>query len=429
MTTDTAPSPGRQSTAPIRLGIVGCARILPAHLRGIAALQAAGFDPVRITALCARRLDDALMFRQRGEGPPPRPPTSGNERDPLAAPHRYVSDLQSDVRADVYDDWRDMLSADRVDAVLVLAPVALHHQIALDCLAAGKHVLVEKPFAITVRAAQAVVDAAADRGLVAAVAENARYGEALRATRWVLDQGVLGATQLYLAGGIGGEWAPDRIAAHTPWRHRKLDAGGGPAIDLGVHQMNQIRYLMGEVDRLTASVRTLEPVRRDGTGPSAVTVRNEVDDVYLAQLQFASGAIGSVFAGWAGRGPATGLDAGPALYGERGVIKAGTVFADGRELGRAADMMRAQAPASLLERYFPGGVTDTFALELLDFVDAIRTGSPLQTGAAEGTRDLATAYAMLESSLAGGPVRVEQVLAGSVAAYQHEIDEHYGLVD
>ena len=50
---------------------MGCARILPAHLRGIAELQAAGIDPIRVTALCARRLDDAAMFRLRGEGPPP----------------------------------------------------------------------------------------------------------------------------------------------------------------------------------------------------------------------------------------------------------------------------------------------------------------------------------------------------------------------
>jgi predicted dehydrogenase len=89
-------------------------------------------------------------------------------------------------------------------------------------------------------------------------------------------------------------------------------------------------------------------------------------------------------------------------------------------------MMRADADPALLDRYFPRGVTDSFALELLDFVTAITTGAPVQTSADEGTRDLATAYAILESSAAGAPVQVEQVLDGSVSAYQDEIDRHYG---
>ncbi len=57
----------------IRLGIIGCGRILPAHLRGMKALRDAGFTGFRVTALVARNLDDALRFRRRGAGPPPRP--------------------------------------------------------------------------------------------------------------------------------------------------------------------------------------------------------------------------------------------------------------------------------------------------------------------------------------------------------------------
>ena len=55
----------------IRIGIVGCGRILNAHLHGYRLLREAGYDDFRITALCARNEDDALMFRKRGEGPTP----------------------------------------------------------------------------------------------------------------------------------------------------------------------------------------------------------------------------------------------------------------------------------------------------------------------------------------------------------------------
>ena len=77
----------------IRIGIVGCGRILNAHLQGYKKLRELGIDTFRITALCARREEDALMFRRRGEGPPPRPPVLDPATgDPLAAPHTYLSE-------------------------------------------------------------------------------------------------------------------------------------------------------------------------------------------------------------------------------------------------------------------------------------------------------------------------------------------------
>jgi len=102
----------------IRIGIVGCGRILNAHLQGYRQLREAGFDNFRITALCARNLDDALMFRTRGEGPTPRPPVlDPATKDPLAAPHIYLSDFQPDTEVAVFTDYQAMLDANVVDAV------------------------------------------------------------------------------------------------------------------------------------------------------------------------------------------------------------------------------------------------------------------------------------------------------------------------
>src|SRR5207253_10102820 len=71
----------------LRIGIVGCGRILNAHLQGFAHLRTCAVDTFRIAALCARRADDARMFRRRGEGPTPRPPVMDPATgDPLAAP-------------------------------------------------------------------------------------------------------------------------------------------------------------------------------------------------------------------------------------------------------------------------------------------------------------------------------------------------------
>src|SRR5690349_22869750 len=102
----------------IRIGIVGCGRILNAHLQGYLKLRQKGIDNFRIVALCARNESDALMFRKRGEGPPPRPPVlDPSTGDPLAAPHTYVSDINDDVEVDVYTDYRDLIASGKVDAI------------------------------------------------------------------------------------------------------------------------------------------------------------------------------------------------------------------------------------------------------------------------------------------------------------------------
>ena len=369
--------------------------------------------------------DDAAMFRRRGEGPAPRPPASTNEADPLGAPHVYVSDIHEDIVPEIFEDWHDMLDADLVDAVLVLAPVSLHHQVALDALAAGKHVIIEKPFAISVKAGQAIAKEARRRGLVAGVAESARYAPRARALKWVLDQDLIGRPQLWLSAGVGGEWAPDRIVAHTPWRHRKLEGGGGPAIDLGVHLMHQLRYLMGPVKEISALARTMEEKRVDPS--SGTEVKNELEDVFLAQLQFASGAIGSAVAGWAGHGERSGLDANPVIYGARGCVKGNEVFTDDGRLGTADDLLATTAPSEVLAQFFPGDIRDPFGLELLDFARACLSGSEMEASADEGVVDLAMAYSLLESSELGAPVSVDDVLSGAVGGYQAEINTYYQL--
>jgi predicted dehydrogenase len=417
------------NTSPLRLGVVGCARILPAHLRGLKLLLDAGLANLRITALCSRNIDDAAMFRRREGAPPPRPPVSTNPRDPLAAPHVYVADLHPDTVPAIYDDWRRMLDDDRVDAVLILSPVGIHHKVALDCLAAGKHVLIEKPFAISVRAGRAIVDGAQKRGLVASVAENLRYLEGPRASNWVIQQGLIGDPQLWVSGGIGNDWSPNKIVARTAWRHRKRDAGGGGTIDIGVHLFHLIRYLMGPVEEVSAYTATLEPERytRDGNGAVIERVRNEVDDAFFANLRFASGALGNVFWSWAGHGEPNGLAADPFISGTTGCLKGEDVIRDDGLRGKTHDLYARGASTELRASQFPAGIRDGFALEMLDFLRAIETGRPMEASGEEGLNDLATAFSVLESAAVNRPVKVADVLSGAVAAYQEEIDEFYGL--
>jgi predicted dehydrogenase len=424
------PQDSPSTTAPLRLGIVGAARILNAHLRGIAAIRKAGLADVRITAIAARRLEDAATFRLRGEGPPPRPPVSSNPRDPLGAPHLYASDLHPETLPSLHDSWLDMLDADGIDAVLVLAPVALHHTIALDAIAAGKHVLIEKPRAVSVRAARQITEAAAARGVVVGVAEGVRYAEGTRAARWVIDQGMLGNPQMWISGSVGGEWSPDRIVARTPWRHRKLQAGGGGSIDIGVHLFHQIRHLMGPITEISASIAQFEPERidRDAFGAISGSVPNEVEDAFFANLRFASGAIGTAFSSWGGHGAASGYGKGATIYGSAGSLQGDEVTLDTGLRGTTTDLYTRGASADIRQAQFPAGIRDAFALEMLDFLNSIASGRPMEASGDEGVVDLATAFAVLESATVNRPVTIDDVLTGTVDAYQAEIDAHYGLI-
>ena len=147
----------------IKVGLVGCGRIMPAHLNGYKQLIEKDVD-VRITALVARKKEDALRFRKRGEGPPPRVPV-GPPGDPLVAPHVWVYDFQKDVDVEIYTDYREMLRKGDVDAVDIYTPPYVHHSMVLDSINAGKHVLVEKPLAVSVKTARMMVEAAKKAGI------------------------------------------------------------------------------------------------------------------------------------------------------------------------------------------------------------------------------------------------------------------------
>jgi predicted dehydrogenase len=415
----------------IRIGIVGCGRILNAHLQGYRQLRERGIDNFRITALCARRAEDALMFRRRGEGPPPRPPVLDPATgDPLAAPHTYVSDFQDDVEVAIYTDYRELIASDTVDAINDFTTLALHHQVGAAALEAGKHLLTQKPLAISVRAGQRLVDLAAARGLTLGVFENVRQSPMVRAMAWAARSGLIGTVQVAVMGGLGGLWSPDKVVADTPWRHQKLLGGGGGSIDIGVHQMHWMRYVVGEIAAVGAVARTFEPTRyrRDAQGQVIEAIQPDVDDTYLATLLFERGALGQLWWSWGMHGEPLEIPGVPALMGSRGCVKGGQVILDsGERLPLQPQFEQALTDAER-EQFFPLGLRDPYAIQQLDWLRAIEHGRDPETSGREGLRDLACAFAILESSVLGRQVTLDEVLSGSVDAYQRPIDEHYGLV-
>ena len=104
------------------------------------------------------------------------------------------------------------------------------------------------------------------------------------------------------------EWSPDRVVAQTPWRHLKLQAGGGASLDIGVHLLHEFRYLAGDFDSMCALTRTFEPTRCLPGDVERVTC--DVDDAFFATVFLASGPVGQLTFSWAGHGVPTSMPEG-----------------------------------------------------------------------------------------------------------------------
>ncbi len=412
----------------IRIGIVGCGRILAAHLRAYRRLREAGVDNFRITALCARREADAQMYVRRGAGPPQRRAVSNIPGDPLAVDDQYLSDFQDDVDVQVYTDYREMIARGAIDAVNDFSTHGLHHQVAAQAFEHRKHLLTQKPLAITVAAARRMCEQAEARDCIFGVFENARQGPRTRHLHWAFESRALGELQMMLLGSVGVWWAPNRIVAETPWRHIQSEAGG-LALDLGVHFFNQIRYVAGEIKSVQAqtSVVERERVTLDAAGNVREKITCDADDTFFASFDTVTGVVGTMFASWAGHGAPTRVGDGVTYYGTRGRATGSEANLDGHEPVTLESLYEAGVSREQREREFPLGLTDNYALNSLDWLRAIEEHREPETSGREGLRDLAAAYAVHESAHAGRRVDVAEVLSGELRDFQRPLDERYGL--
>jgi len=413
----------------IEIGIVGCGRIMAAHLRGYRLLREAGVNDFRITALCSLWEDEARMYIRRGQGPAQRAAVSQFPGDPLAVADEYLSDFQDGVKVQVYTDFRRMMAEAPITAVNDFTSHALHHQVAEAALGAGKDLLTEKPMAVTVRAARRMCELAEAQKRVLGVFQSGRYMPRTRHLRWLFDSGRVGQLQMVLIGSIAARWAPDRIVADTPWRHRRVEAGG-ISLDVGVPRFAMIRHLAGEIRDLQARTALIEPIRftHDAQGRETQRVECDAEDTVYASFATEAGATGELMASWAGRGGATILGAGDVFYASKGRVSGEEVtFEDGTTAG-LADLYEQGCPAARKAKDFPLGLTDTFALAQYEWLQAVRERRPPETSGRDALASLSCAFATLESAKAGRRVGIEEVASSRLCEYQRELDEHYHVI-
>lgn len=189
-------------------------------------------------------------------------------------------------------DWREVVARDDIDIVDICTPGHLHTEIAIAALAAGKHVLVEKPLANSLEDAEPMADAASrarERGVVSMVGFNYRRVPALALARTLIENGRLGTIHQVRASYLQ-DWLVSSDAPMS-WRLRRETAGSGALGDLASHAIDQLQFLLGDlVSEVSARTHTFVPRRQGPNGIEDVTV----DDAVWATLTFPSGAMGSL---------------------------------------------------------------------------------------------------------------------------------------
>ncbi len=208
-------------------------------------------------------------------------------------------------------DWRSMLANPEIDVIDITAPNALHKEMALEAIAAGKHVYCEKPLAPLATDAAEMTLAAESAGVKTQVGFNYICNPMFELAREMIAGGELGEIR-----GYRGLHAEDYMAdANGPCTFRHDPAGGGALADLGSHALATAEFLLGPIAKVMGDCVTAISERPDGKGGRRAI---EVDDIGRAFLRFENGASGSIEGNWIATGRKMQHDF--EVYGSKGAL-------------------------------------------------------------------------------------------------------------
>jgi predicted dehydrogenase len=377
----------------VTLGFIGCGGMAGAHVAGLKILWDAGLRDFEVVATCDIEQAKAQQFSDdiaEWQGTTPR----------------------------VYADYEVMLKNESdMMAVDIVTLHRNHHIITNACFEAGKHVTIEKPIAITLRAGKKMLDDNAKAGTVFQVAENYRRDEPSRAIKWAVTSGLIGdLRQIY--------WmdVEERLWYWT-WRDHVMQAGGGWPLDGGVHFADLFTYHVGYPETIYSAVRTYNPKRYTDPENMQGPIDVDVEDTTLAILTFPNGVVGQ----WTYSLAAPGTKFSQrVLYGDDGSIDFHNGYKSRKEEWTMEQLVARHHEAigpDEMEKLFPRGIKDTIATELHEFFQAVLTGGTVEVDGLQGFRAEAISISLYESQELGRPVTLKEMENLELETYQNRIND------
>ena len=285
----------------------------------------------------------------------------------------------------------DLLARPDVDVVCICVPSGQHAEIGTRAAAAGKHIVLEKPIEITLEAADRVIAACAEHGVVLSVISQHRWDGGVRELKQLIDSGALG--RLVLGDAFVKWYRTQEYYESGSWRGTWALDGGGALMNQGVHYVDLLHWLMGPVERVFARCRT------------SAHERIEVEDIAVAVLSFASGAIGvlesstAVYPGFKERLEVTGT--GGTVVVEAGEIKLRELKVEkGETSPYGATALDGEVSLAAAPDVSHLGHTE----QLRDVLDAIDSGRRPAIDGGEARKPLEIILAVYESARTGRDV-------------------------
>ena len=293
----------------------------------------------------------------------------------------------------LHDDYAKVLADPAIDAVVLATPHTQHARQVIAAAEAGKHVFTEKPFALTLKTARAAVRACAERGVTLAVGFNWRFQPALQEVRRMLEDGRLGKL-LHIEGNFCGPSAYRFGRGH--WRQSRDEGPAGGMTGRGVHVVDAMLYLAGQIDAVHAqSYRLAQDFG--------------LDDTTSMLFRFRSGATG-----YLGTIIATAETWRMQVFGSRGWVEVGDVEHLTTWQMRVCYVDPARLTAHHKPQEVPFFEVSTERAELENFAVAAAAGRPLAVAGGDEEHGVAIMEAIMESARTGRTVQPGQPVVRSV---------------
>lgn len=323
---------------------------------------------------------------------------------------------------EIETDWRNVVARDDIDIIDIAVPQHLHYEIALAAAKAGKHIFLEKPMAMTLEQAQEMAAAARQAGVTHYLNHNYRRCPAVRLAKRLIEEGRIGDIY-HWRGAYLQDWITDPNFPLT-WHLQKDKAGSGPHGDLNSHSIDLARYLVGDIEKVTAMVTNFITERPlpdanaatfkggvSGSGMGKVTV----EDASFMTVMFKNGALGSFEASRfaTGRKNYNFFE----IYGSKGSLIFNLERMNELQFFSKDDPENAQGFRTILATepvhdyiahwWPPGhiiGYEHEFTHAVVDFMRAIETGTPIQPNFEDGVKEMEILDAALVSAAEGRTV-------------------------
>ncbi len=337
-------------TDTLRFGLIGCGRVAPRHAESF--VQLPGATLAAVADVRASRAD------------------------------RFAREYH----ADPYTDYRRLLERPDLDVVSICTPSGLHAAMAMEAMQAGKHVIVEKPMALSLADADAMIRVSAETGRKLCVVLQNRYNPPMQDLRRVVDSGRLGRL---LLGSATVRWYRTQEYYEDEW-HGTWAMDGGALMNQSIHHIDALQWLMGAPASVFAYTATLAH-------------RMEAEDTGVAVIRFQNGSLGTI-EGSTITYPEN-LEGSVAVFGERGSLKVGGTALNRKTIWKVEGELEHEKELLTRDQLDPASVYGTsHSAVIADMIAAVLEDRPPRTNGFEARRSVALVLAIYESARTGQPV-------------------------